>query len=260
MRPEAEYQEALRWIAWGLNDSEVGRMTGIPPRTIRKWRQALGNAFGTRTIYTGQNERSHRPRNDCPRCDQVHLPDAEYAYLLGLYLGDGHLVRSKKDVYVLRIVQDARYPRLVELCAETMRAMRQKGIMKASFVERQGCVVVQASWKHWPCLFPQHDAGKKHHREIVLAPWQKELVDRCPEQFLRGLIHSDGWRGVNRVQERRYAYPRYQFSNRSADIRRLFCDACEGLGVTWRQMNRHVISVARRDDVALLDSFIEPKG
>ena len=38
-----------------------------------------------------------------------------------------------------------------------------------------------------------------------------------------GLIHSDGWaRGVNKVhvKGRDYEYPRYQFSNRSDDIRR----------------------------------------
>jgi hypothetical protein len=36
-------------------------------------------------------------------------------------------------------------------------------------------------------------------------------------QFLRGLFHSDGWRGLNRVhvKGRDYSYPRYQFSNRS---------------------------------------------
>jgi hypothetical protein len=37
-------------------------------------------------------------------------------------------------------------------------------------------------------------------------------------------IHSDGWRGNNRVvaTRKRYSYPRYQFSNRSDDIRALF--------------------------------------
>jgi hypothetical protein len=52
------------------------------------------------------------------------------------------------------------------------------------------------------------------------------------------------------------AYPRYQFSNRSDDIRRIFTDACDSLGVEWRPWTRWHISVARKDSVALLDEFI----
>ncbi len=57
-----------------------------------------------------------------------------------------------------------------------------------------------------------------------------------------------------------YAYPRYQFSNRSLDIQRLFTRACDRVGVEWRQMNRWNISVAKRGSVALLDEFVGPKS
>lgn len=46
----------------------------------------------------------------------------------------------------------------------------------------------------WSCLFPQHGPGRKHARPIVLADWQQEIVCEHPGRFLRGLIHSDGWR------------------------------------------------------------------
>lgn len=120
---------------------------------------------------------------------------------------------------------------------------------------------VESTWRHWPVLFPQHGPGRKHRRKIELAPWQQEIVDAAPQGFLRGLIHTDGWRGLNRVRVKGkdYAYPRYQFSNRSNDIRNLFTDACDKLGVEWRRWTRYHISVARRDSVALLDGFIGPK-
>ena len=57
-----------------------------------------------------------------------------------------------------------------------------------------------------------------------------------------------------------YAYPRYQFSNRSAEIRQLFCAACDCLGIEWRQMNAFNISVARRRSVERLDEFVGPKS
>ena len=96
--------------------------------------------------------------------------------------------------------------------------------------------------------------------------WQRAIVDRRPEPFLRGLIHSDGCRTINRFKTKlpsgrvaKYAYPRYFFSNQSADIRGLFCEYCERLGIRWTQSNPRNISVSHRDSVALLDSFVGPK-
>jgi len=87
-----------------------------------------------------------------------------------------------------------------------------------------------------------------------------------PEQFLRGLIHSDGCRTVNRFTTRlpsgrvaEYSYPRYFFSNLSADIRARFCEYCERLGVRWTQSNHRNISVSHGRSVAILDGFIGPK-
>jgi hypothetical protein len=89
-------------------------------------------------------------------------------------------------------------------------------------------VEVGISSKQLRCLFPQHAPGRKHERRIVL---------------LRGLIHS-----------------RYNFSNRSDDIRRIFCHTCDELGIEWRVMNWWDISVARRESVARLDEFVGPQA
>lgn len=56
-----------------------------------------------------------------------------------------------------------------------------------------------------------------------------------------------------------YAYPRYLFTNCSDDIKRIFTEACDRLGVEWRVMNAKNISVPRRASVARLDEFIGPK-
>jgi hypothetical protein len=52
----------------------------------------------------------------------------------------------------------------------------------------------------------------------------------------------------------------YQFSNRSDDIRRLFTDACDRIGVAWRPWGRFHVSIARCEAVATLDTFIGPKA
>lgn len=121
--------------------------------------------------------------------------------------------------------------------------------------------IVGAYSRQWPCVLPQHGPGNKHLRPIVLADWQRQICDRFPERLLRGLIHSDGCRSINTIRhpKRTYRYPRYQFSNRSDDIRAIFCEYCDRIGVEWRVMNRWTISVARRDSVALLDRMVGPK-
>lgn len=111
--------------------------------------------------------------------------------------------------------------------------------------------------KAWPCLFPQHGPGKKHHRRIVLSEWQRQLVRITPDRLLRGLIHSDGCRFMS--SGRGWRHPRYAFSNLSADIRRIFTDACDLMGMHWTTSGR-VVYVSRKADVARLDTFVGPKS
>jgi hypothetical protein len=130
---------------------------------------------------------------------------------------------------------------------------------------RTGCTDIKITSKHWLCLFPQHGPGMKHQRVIDLEPWQERIVAEYPGDFARGLFHSDGYRGINRVRRplkdgpRWYEYPRYLFENQSADIHRLCGQALDRLGVAWRFSKPTTISVAQRAAVARLDVFVGPK-
>jgi hypothetical protein len=77
------------------------------------------------------------------------------------------------------------------------------------------------------------------------------------EGLLRGPIHSDGCRFMNTGTN--WRHPRYSFTNVSADIRQIFCDACEVPGVHWTTAPR-TIYVSRTRDVVRLDEFILPKA
>jgi len=102
-------------------------------------------------------------------------------------------------------------------------------------------------------------------RKIELQPWQRIIVTENAGRFARGLFHSDGYRGINRVRaqladgDHWYEYPRYLFTNESADILWLCGEALDKLGVAWRYSRRNSISVARRGAVARLDEFVGPK-
>ena len=197
--------------------------------------------------------------------DGVVGPDgAAYCYLLGIYLGDGTVV-VQRGVW-LQVVNDRRYPgisnEILAAMAETFPG-RLPRVHPSSVGESDVlCISHPAVLR----AFPQHGAGRKHLRPIVLTDWQLELTHAHPGSLLRGLIHSDGCRVVNRFQTMLpsgrtadYSYVRYFFTNHSADIRRIFVEHCELLGIRVTQSNHRNLSVSHRKSVALLEEVVGPK-
>ncbi|HET9874568.1 MAG TPA: hypothetical protein VFQ37_02245 [Mycobacterium sp.] len=84
------------------------------------------------------------------------------------------------------------------------------------------------------------------------------LVKQATEEFVRGLIDSDGCRVV--ANDRGVRSVRYHFSNRSDDIRGLFCAALDDLGIPWTHNSRYEIAVYRKAATARLDEFVGPKA
>ena len=240
MRPSLERYVVDFLAGEGKTTSEIARRTGIPRTTVRDWLRRPIMADPSRLVA------------------EIPTPlAAEYAYLLGMYLGDGCISRDRR-CHRLRIATDAAYPGITAECARAMQAVVPRN--RVSVRRRKDgsrTVDVSAYSKSWPSLFPQHGTGRKHERRIALAKWQERIVEDEPEMFLRGLIHSDGCRVLNRVNGR--AYPRYLFSQRSADISEIFSGACRRLGVTVSAAGRHQLSIGRRADVAFVDGFVGPK-
>lgn len=255
MRSNAEYAKVRALVAQGLSDCRIARSTGIPRTTIRDWRR--GQSASKRTD-------ARRACGHCghPEHDFDALPAADYAYLLGMYLGDGVISRSERT-WRLRITLDMAWPGVISSCAAAMRAIfPDNQISQCRPDPRARCVVVSVYSNKMTCLFPQHGDGPKHLRRIELQDWQTHLVERQPEAFLRGLIHSDGCRFINKVRagNRTYEYARYNFTNASRDIRELFSNSCDRLGIEWRQMNERNLSIARRSSVLRMDEFVGPKS
>lgn len=128
MRPREQYDEVDRLIRWGYNDCQVARLTGIPRRTVLDWRHqgAPGRAWRVVSISPCG------PPDGGAACPEVSrmagLPDT-YAYLLGLYLGDGCISQSKLGCR-LRIVCDDRYPGIIQAAGTSMAAVRGPSPLK----------------------------------------------------------------------------------------------------------------------------------
>jgi hypothetical protein len=250
MRTMAEVESALMLAASGLNDSEIARQSGIPRSTIRDWRRG-----------EWRHRTTPRRMSDPPACERCagrrpRPPGAAYAYLLGVYLGDGCISRHPRS-HRLRLTLDAAYPGIIGQCVTALQVI---GPGKKAWTGQHGgpnCTEVSMYWQHWPCLFPQHGPGRKHLRPIRLEPWQGAIIIDHPHLFVRGLIHSDGCRIV--ANDRGRPSPRYHFSNRSEDIKRLYCLAFTLLGAQWTRPCDQQIAVYRKASVAILDRFVGPK-
>ncbi|MFD4833268.1 helix-turn-helix domain-containing protein [Streptomyces uncialis] len=249
---------AVSLLRGGARNAEVARKLNVPKGTVSYWKHMDRAKRG---------ECPGRGGSKCPHCDGT-LDASAYAYLLGLYLGDGHVAQSRAmRSPSLSITCDAKYPGLTAECEQAIREVLPKN--SVCRVTRKGCWEVKTYSKHLRCLFPQHGPGRKHERRIALEPWQQTIVDAHPWEFVRGLIHSDGCRITNWTTRlvqgvrKRYEYPRYFFTNKSDDIRKLLTDTLDAVGVEWTVLARGSdpfnVSIARKASVALMDLHIGPK-
>jgi hypothetical protein len=243
MHPPEIKQAALDLIAAGHNDCEVSRRLGVPRRTILDWR---------RPTYV------RRSAEICPRCwgatRPIRTTDADYAELLGLYLGDGCISDHPRTQH-LRITLDLRYPGVIESSRDLLRRVFPRNQVQVFDRRGQRCCDVSVYSSHLTCLFPQHGPGKKHERPITLEFWQELALANAPWSFIRGAIWSDGCAFVNRTGP--YEYLSYQFSNRSEDIARLVAGSCEQVSVEARLTHNRrrdlwELRVNRRASVGLM--------
>ncbi|MEN1884722.1 helix-turn-helix domain-containing protein [Streptomyces mirabilis] len=248
--------QAVALMRQGVPNRAAAERLNVPRGTVGWWRSEDRRARGE----------AYEQSTDCPRCTARDFDRVAYAYLLGLYLGDGHII-SKRKQHHLSVFCNAKQTGLIAATEDAMRKVMP--LPSVGQRSKTGCVEVKSYTRHWTCMFPQHGPGKKHERPIALEPWQQEIVDAHPWEFIRGLIHSDGCRITNWTtrlvagERKRYEYPRYFFTNKSDDIRKLFADALDPVGVEWTTLARGSdpfnISVARKVSVALMDAHVGPK-
>lgn len=261
MRTYEEYERILDLWELGFPKKRIAIILGIPRPTLRDCIKRYGNLQGL------EENREWASRNTPDEvlnriCNSDNYPTQQaYAYVLGMYLGDGYIVRNKR-VYFLRIALDSAYPEIIERCYQSIQKLLPDNKVNVIHSTQGNWVEVICTYKFWPDVFPQHGKGVKHEREIRLEAWQQAIVDAYPLEFFRGLYHSDGSRFSNVVNGT--DYPRYQFSNISDDIRRMFCETCDKLDLHWTTKARlgrpTDIFISKRADVEFLDRHIGPKS
>src|SRR4051794_3409324 len=113
MHPQATMNIALQLSAIGVIDRENAQICDVSIGAIRHWRAGRRRASsGTTASKT----------NTCPRCHSRPLDEPAYAYLLGLYLGDGHITHGPRDVYALAIACSDDWPGLMDAAQQALAA------------------------------------------------------------------------------------------------------------------------------------------
>jgi hypothetical protein len=247
--PEQFIKQAADLASAGLSDYSIAGRTGIARSTVQRWRQR-GWATGGRNIPSWQ------------------VPDPDRCcYLLGCYLGDGHVLHHPPNGWTLRLACGRAYPEIIGEALVARAATFRPRQPTRRALPSAASDVLSISHPGVGSAFPQHGPGLKHDRTIELVGWQERLTTANPQALIRGLIHSDGCRVINRFRTRlpsgnvrEYAYPRYFFTNLFADIRAIFHRHCAILGIRVTQSNHRNLTVSHRDSVAILDAFVGPKA
>jgi hypothetical protein len=108
-------RDAIALMRRGISLSSISLSTGISRATLADWREHPVSAH------------LHAVCSRCSASPELPEPQADYAYLLGLYLGDGCISLAgarDKEVWKLRIACADAWPGLRQECERVIRAVR----------------------------------------------------------------------------------------------------------------------------------------
>ena len=254
MYPQGAVDRALRLSDIGVTDKEIAQIFGVSVAVIQRWR------VGRRRAASGIGESGRLPAHAAIRglgtSRHTHTCWASIWATGTSSAGERMCMHSRSPALTVGQVSWTRPSRRCRLSCP-----------------RRECAVSGRPGARWSrvtrstgrACSPSTGRGLNTTGKSNWKAGRKSSCSNIPGEFAKGLFHSDGWRGVNRVRhvlsdgEHWYEYPRYLFGNESADILRLCGEALDRLGVAWRFSRRNVISVARREAVARLDQFAGPK-
>jgi len=254
MRTKEEIQKIYECWKDGLTQHKTAETTGIPRGTVKDHYKKF--SLG---VYPNWQQGGDLKSSDESPCGFESHHAYHYAYLFGLYLGDGCIsiaknLKNGKTVYKFRVFQDEKYPNLIEKHMESMRQLFPTN--KINKAKKQGCWEIYFYNTSLKKLFPQLGPGMKHNRKIELADWQKKIIEANPKAFISGLFESDGCRYQSK-KNNKYEYLFIDFSNKSEDIHELWKWACSLIGVKTRRhgIDKRQSTARTRKDVQILAEF-----
>jgi hypothetical protein len=142
MRTDDEYRQILILWEQGNDQSHIARLTEIPRGTVKDCIKRF------RSLKQFNEDRLTKPKepsslNELREGAYTKDVGEAYAYLLGIYLGDGYINKEPRT-YKLRISLDTKYPTIIKTCVKTIETLlpfNKVGIVKTQY----NCVEVACS-------------------------------------------------------------------------------------------------------------------
>lgn len=156
----------------------------------------------------------------------------QYNYLLGLYLGDGHIIKTPRS-YSLKIYNNSEQDLVIHNTNIALKTIFPHNIIGNYKQPRAKVVECGVFNNNLPIIFPQHSFGKKHDRDVSLVDWQEINIDY---KFLGlGLFHSDG-----SFYENGNSYWMYNFTNCSIDIQKIYMKCLDKLNIRYTHSKKSI--------------------
>jgi len=243
----------------GSKQSELSKKYNIPRSNIRYW---LNNNEKFNQYNKLENQK--KLKNNCDINNYLSDKKLEYNYILGLYLGDGHIIKTKRSSYQIRIFLDSKYYNIVTECENNLKILfpfNKINIHKTKY----NMFIVSVYSNSLKYLFPQIGKGVKHKRKIILEDFQIKNINH--KNIIRGLFHSDGCLYKNTIikkEGKKYFGYYYNFSNMSKDIVDIYCNSLDIINIHYTiqisKDNCYRINVNRRVDFKKMYEFLGVKN
>ena len=202
MIDKAIHEKILESQKAGVSIRKTALELGIDRETVRKYRDVpLEHSTRLFSSIESLNE-------SC----KTH-----YAYILGLYLGDGDISKFPRTFRLRLYFNSETNSRIIARSIVSLNNIFRKNRRSKYKQRTANCTEVSIYSNVLPTLFPQHGTGKKHSRDVSLKDNQQWLFDdQYAKILLAGLHDSDG------CFYSEGKYDRFMFTNTSDDIIRIY--------------------------------------
>jgi hypothetical protein len=137
MYPQTTVDIARQLSDIGILDRENAQICGVSIRSIRHWRS------GDRRSQRGGRAGVRKSPPNCPRCHGRPLDETAYAYLLGPYLGDGHITQGPRSYTLWLACADA-WPGLLQQARQAVANVMPSSAVFCASKRSEACTYVKS--------------------------------------------------------------------------------------------------------------------
>lgn len=214
--------------------TEIAKYLNLDRSTVRKY-----------SIFSRYPESISYNLNTIPT-DKIKY----YAYLLGLYLGDGYINKTERTYRLRLALNSVHHLDVIERAKKRLGMIFPNNKIGIVNVTGSNCINLSVYSSSLVNLFPQHGVSFKHTRSINITDEQEKIIHEYKDYLLCGLHDSDGCKYTDRGNEY------YQFTNISNDIISIYLNCLSKNDIKYRLYPKNV-RVRRKEDVEKIASILQ---